>query len=160
MKARVSSAPILPSPTYSNPRRPTLSRTRTRAGTYKGSSARCRQDTGQHRRAPLRVVDQEVPCRVALVAGLPPRLSALPLPDYGKIPTFCAGISQAAPSVASTLGIHDWKERTNGGDHTSVDRKGEPRRGREGLVRRVTLLSRGEALTGTISGTDKPHNGG
>jgi hypothetical protein len=83
---------------------------------------------------------------IALVASLPPLLSGLPLTDYGKIPTFCAGISQTGPSVSSTLGIHDWKERTNGGDDTSVDRKGEPRRGREGLVRRVTLLSRGEAL--------------
>jgi hypothetical protein len=115
---------------------------------------------GHYRRAPLRVVDQEVPCLVALVASLPPRLSALPLPDYGKISTFCAGISQTAPSVGSTLGIHDWKERTNGGDDTSVDRNGETRRGREGLVRRVTLLSRGEALTGTINGADKPHTGG
>jgi hypothetical protein len=65
-----------------------------------------------------------------------------------------------APDVCRTLGIHDWKERTNGGHDTSVDRHGEPRRGREGLVRRVTLLNRGEALTGTISGTDKPHTGG
>jgi hypothetical protein len=65
-----------------------------------------------------------------------------PLSDYGKIPTFCAGISQTAPDVCSTLGIHNWKERTNGGDDTSVDRKGEPRRRREGLVRHVTLLSR------------------
>jgi hypothetical protein len=65
-----------------------------------------------------------------------------------------------APDVCRTLGIYDWKERTNGGDDTSVDRKGETRRGPEGLVRRVTLLSRGKALTGTINGTDKPHTGG
>ena len=52
------------------------------------------------------------------------------------------------------------ESKNEGGDDTFVDRKGEPRRAREGLVRRVTLLSGGEALTGTINGTDKPHTGG
>ena len=85
---------------------------------------------------------------VALVASLPPRLSALPLPDYRKIPTFCAGISQTAAERLQysrhtrLAGKNEWCGTT----HPSTARQ-SPGEEREGAVRRITRLSKGEALT-------------